>query len=120
MKIISKISFSLSFPIILFALVFGACKNTKKEPITINNFSAADEIIKSIQILTFPDTNFNIMDFGAIADGETNNSEAIKKASLHKPDVVVMDVRMRWMPIVQKLQQVHQCAQLEQMPIEMD
>jgi len=80
MKIISKISFSLSFPIILFALVFGACKNTKKEPITINNFSAADEIIKSIQILTFPDTNFNIMDFGAIADGETNNSEAIKKA----------------------------------------
>ncbi|MFH6767894.1 glycoside hydrolase family 28 protein [Gaetbulibacter aquiaggeris] len=80
MKIISKISFSLSFLIILFALVFGACKNTKKEPITINNFSAADEIIKSIQVPTFPDTNFNIMSFGAIADGETNNSEAIKKA----------------------------------------
>jgi len=80
MKIISKISFNLSFPLILFALVLGACKNTKKEPITINNFSAADEIIKSIQIPTFPDTNFNIMDFGAVADGETKNSEAIKKA----------------------------------------
>ena len=80
MKIISKISFNLSFPLILFALVLGACKNTKKEPITINNFSAADEIIKSIQVPTFPDTNFNIMDFGAVADGETKNSEAIKKA----------------------------------------
>lgn len=34
----------------------------------------------SIKIFVFPQQNFSISDFGAIADGETNNAEAIKAA----------------------------------------
>ncbi len=65
----------------IFALMVFSCKNTERtEVVKVDNFAAADVIIKSIIVPTFPDNTFNIKDFGAIADGTFNNSEAIKKA----------------------------------------
>lgn len=66
----------------LFSLIFSSCKikEKDKEKAETDVFSKADEIISSIKVLEFPDNTFNIVDFGAVADGETNNSEAIKKA----------------------------------------
>ena len=57
-----------------------SCKEKEKESITINVFDAADKIINDIKTPVFPDNTINIMDLGAVSDGETNNSEAIKKA----------------------------------------
>lgn len=72
---------TLSLQITFVALVLFGCKNTdQKEPVKIDNFAAADNIIKNITVPTFPNETFNITDFGALADGTTNNSEAIKKA----------------------------------------
>lgn len=73
--------FKLLFPVVLVAMVLFGCKNAaQKEPAKVDNFAMADEIIKNIVVPTFADKNFNIVDFGAISDGTTNNTEAIKKA----------------------------------------
>ena len=40
----------------------------------------ADEIIDAITVPQFSDKTFNVLDYGAIADGTTDNSEAFKKA----------------------------------------
>ncbi len=76
---------SLAFSLIglfLFTLTLNSCKTKgkEKEKVETDVFSEADNIISSIKVLEFPDKVFNILDFGAVADGETNNSEAIKKA----------------------------------------
>ena len=63
----------------LFSTTFLSCKNKVEEQKPADIFDAADKIIKSIKVLEFPNNTFNITDFGAIADGQTNNSEAIKK-----------------------------------------
>jgi len=57
-----------------------SCKNSKSDHSITNEFAAADDIINKIVIPDFPDKIFNIIDFGAVADGVTNNTEAIKKA----------------------------------------
>ncbi|WMI66266.1 glycoside hydrolase family 28 protein [Aestuariibaculum sp. YM273] len=66
----------------LFALTFNSCKEKAKqeEQTQPDAFAAADKIIESIKVLEFPDRTFNIIDFGAVADGTTLNSEAIKTA----------------------------------------
>lgn len=73
----------LKFPLVIisvFLVIFTNCKNKQKEITVVDNFIQADTIINSIVIPEFPDITFNILEFGAIPDGETNNSEAIKKA----------------------------------------
>ena len=45
-------------------------------------WAKADEIVKDIIIPEFPDKIYNIVDFGAVADGKTNCSDAFKKAIL--------------------------------------
>tara|TARA_R110002050_G_scaffold273113_1_gene417076 strand:+ start:81117 stop:82544 length:1428 start_codon:yes stop_codon:yes gene_type:complete len=64
----------------VFALVFSSCKDKKEETKAASPFDEADKIINSIKILEFPDNTLNIIDFGAIADGKTLNTQAIKKA----------------------------------------
>jgi polygalacturonase len=64
----------------LFAFLIASCKNPQKEEITIDSFKTADSIISKIVDPIFPNNTFNIMDFGAIPDGETYNTEAIKIA----------------------------------------
>ena len=70
------------FPFIL-SLALTACKEEKKIEIaqeTVSPFAQADSIIKSIIVPTFQDKTFDILDFGAVEGGETNNSEAFKSA----------------------------------------
>nr|HMQ45218.1 glycoside hydrolase family 28 protein [Mariniflexile sp.] len=64
----------------LVSIILSSCKINEKDKTKTDVFNEADKIINSIKVLEFPDNTFNILDFGAIADGETNNSEAIKKA----------------------------------------
>jgi len=77
-----KIYFILKLSLFTSAisLLLVSCKNSKSEQQTGNDFDAADDIINKIVIPEFQDRTFNIVDFGAVADGVTNNSEAIRKA----------------------------------------
>ncbi|MEL4307024.1 glycoside hydrolase family 28 protein [Joostella sp. CR20] len=52
-------------------------KNTKEIAKTED---PADKIISEIVVPTFAEKDFNITEYGAVADGETNNSNAIKSA----------------------------------------
>lgn len=73
--------FKVSGCLALCAILFFGCKaNEKKATAPVDNFAAADAIIKSIIVPTFADKTFNILDFGAVADGTTKNTEAIAKA----------------------------------------
>ena len=56
------------------------CKQKEKPVEKPDHFAQADSIINSIKTLNFTDRTFNIVDFGAIADGVTLNTSAIKKA----------------------------------------
>ncbi len=44
------------------------------------NWDMVDEILEQIQAPVFPDVTFNILNFGAVADGATLNTEAINNA----------------------------------------
>ncbi|WP_209402729.1 glycoside hydrolase family 28 protein [Pseudozobellia sp. WGM2] len=77
-------SFTKTFlPLFILSLVLIACKEEKKtetaQP-TVSPFAQADSIIKSIIVPTFQDKTFDILEFGAVEGGETNNSEAFKSA----------------------------------------
>src|SRR5690606_17170490 len=66
------------FSLMIFGLLLG-CKNEPKKEVT-QEIDAADLIIESIIVPEFPDVNFTIMDYGAVADGKTDNTQAIKDA----------------------------------------
>ncbi|MBW2961766.1 glycoside hydrolase family 28 protein [Mesonia aestuariivivens] len=74
-------------------MLFSSCKEQKKtiakesdseenqnEIVENSVWEKADQIVSSIVIPQFPDKDFLITDFGAVADGKTNNSVAFKKA----------------------------------------
>ena len=71
-------------------LIFVSCgeknsngeKSSKTENVTVKDtvWSKADEIIASIKVPSFKDQSFNILEFGAVADGKTLNSKAFEKA----------------------------------------
>ena len=78
----NTLSYQLRFLLYLFlasSLLFS-CKPEKEKKEKSMDFSAADKIINSIKNPVFPNKTYNVIDFGAISDGETNNSEAIRKA----------------------------------------
>lgn len=75
---------------LLLGLVIISCKN-QNEPVASDtetsaevNFDdpwkQADEIVKNIKVPEFRDEVFNIMDYGATADGSKSSDEAFKKA----------------------------------------
>lgn len=66
------------FCLMIFGLLIG-CKNESKKQTTPQK-DGADLIIESIIVPEFPDVSFSIMDYGAVADGKTDNSQAIKDA----------------------------------------
>ncbi len=80
MKIIKSNSLYALICFSILGIVFSSCKENKKITATSSAFDAADDIIASIKNPVFPDKTFNILDFGAIADGITNNTKAINKA----------------------------------------
>ncbi len=60
---------------------FVACEETKKTAATETNpWDKAETIIAEVKTPSFSKTEFNIIDYGAIADGTTKNSEAFAKA----------------------------------------
>ncbi|MFI1744267.1 glycoside hydrolase family 28 protein [Thalassobellus sediminis] len=82
MKLNTKKTLNLLFCLAIFAASLNSCKekaNEEKVP-EIDTFAAADKIIREIKKLEFPEKTLNIIDFGAIADGKTLNTQAIKKA----------------------------------------
>jgi len=70
----------------LFAILFafGSCSDakSKKQEIkkTTDPWSIIAQVEDSIGTIKFPNTTVNILDFGAIGDGKTNNTEAFRKA----------------------------------------
>ncbi|WNH09144.1 glycoside hydrolase family 28 protein [Thalassobellus suaedae] len=82
MKLDTKKALNLLLCIAIFSITLNSCKDkVKEEKITeIDPFDTADEIISKIKKLEFPDNTINIVDLGAIADGKTLNTQAIKKA----------------------------------------
>ena len=64
----------------LVVFLFNACKTKDNSAKETDVFDEADRIISAIKTLEFPNNTYNIVDFGAVSDGVTNNSEAIKKA----------------------------------------
>lgn len=76
---IQNLLFSIAI-LALSGITLQSCKDKANESKPASAFAEADRIISSIKVLDFPDKTFNIVDYGAVADGETNNSEAIKKA----------------------------------------
>ncbi|KQC32686.1 glycoside hydrolase [Nonlabens sp. YIK11] len=66
---------------LLSFLTLLSCKTSiTTDNTAVDNFAAADQIIEDIIIPTFPDATFNILDYGAVADGVTKNTVAIKLA----------------------------------------
>jgi len=59
-------------------LFFFSCK--EKALLTDNPWDKMDAIIENVVPPTFPERVYNILDFGAISDGITNNTEAFTKA----------------------------------------
>ncbi len=77
------------YSLLLILAVFSACKNgnnksneesSEKESPTAGHWKKADEIVKNIEVPEFPDKTFDVNDYGATPDGETDNSEAFAKA----------------------------------------
>lgn len=76
--------------LILLSIALFSCKGTKEEKLAVSETSAisqsdkawerADDIVKNIKIPQFKDTIFNVHDFGARADGETDNTQAFADA----------------------------------------
>lgn len=65
-----------------FLFVFSLCSSVSLKAIQPGEDSlhGIDAVLKEIVAPVFPDRTFNIADFGAVADGTTNCSAAIKKA----------------------------------------
>ena len=78
-SIILKNRYLLQFIFILTILL--SCKEKPKgEKVEVDVFYEADKIIESIKPLEFQDQTFNILDFGAVSDTTTLNTQAITKA----------------------------------------
>jgi polygalacturonase len=79
------------YSLLVIFTIFGILNSCKENPeqnkdsaldslVIKSPWETADEIVKGITIPDFPDKIFNVLDYGANADGKTNNSEAFAKA----------------------------------------
>jgi len=81
MNVSLRFFLNTSLIILFLGSVATACKEAPKEQKeVVDAFAAADRIIKDIVVPQFPDRDFNIVDFGAVADGGTDNTQAFKLA----------------------------------------
>ncbi|WP_455170238.1 glycoside hydrolase family 28 protein [Aegicerativicinus sediminis] len=64
----------------LSVIVFIGCKTKESTNNANDAWLTADAIVKSIAVPEFPDKTFNVIDYGAIGDGEFLNTVAFKKA----------------------------------------
>ncbi len=68
----------LNLTMLGFAVVLG-CISRVNRPIS-DKWKLAETILNEINVPEFPDITYNIVDFGAVADGITLNTEAINNA----------------------------------------
>jgi len=73
-------NYFLKILFIVTTLLFFSCKEVKTEVIDNGPWSKMQQIEESINPPVFLDKTYNILDFGAVSDSLTNNSEAFKKA----------------------------------------
>lgn len=66
------------FTLLALSSILFACNPAK--PGIDKSWEKVDEILAQIQIPVFKTDTFNIVDFGAVADGQTLNTEVINKA----------------------------------------
>jgi len=73
--------------LLVFVVCLLSCKGAISQGINSSSVSGtdsiwakADQIIEEIIVPQFKDQDFLITDYGAVADGKSNNSDAIKKA----------------------------------------
>ncbi|HIB36063.1 glycoside hydrolase family 28 protein [Mesonia sp.] len=88
---INKHRYTLYFSLLIISnLIFVACRNNSStsdnsktnENVSVEDsiWNRADEIVDNITIPEFKDQSFNILDYGAVADGTTLNTQAFKDA----------------------------------------
>ncbi|MDT0644638.1 glycoside hydrolase family 28 protein [Zunongwangia sp. F363] len=77
LKIFAKLSALLS---VMGFLLFLSCKAGKTELSSEKAWNRADKILEDIVVPHFPNRTFDVTEYGAKADGSTNNSEAFRKA----------------------------------------
>lgn len=68
------------FIITAITICIAFCLNTTTIGSGPDNWNKADSILSKITEPSFPDVTFNIVDFGAVADGKTINTTAINNA----------------------------------------
>ncbi|WP_179021063.1 glycoside hydrolase family 28 protein [Winogradskyella forsetii] len=73
---------SLLFGFVILSCALLACKNEKEAKTTSKKgpWEAMNEVVASVKVPEFPDTVFNIMDYGAQPDSVSYNTEAFKNA----------------------------------------
>lgn len=65
---------------ILFLFFYCISCGVFRKDAAMAPWDKADEIVENIVVPTFPDETFDVRDFGAVADGKRDNSEAFRKA----------------------------------------
>lgn len=73
-------TYSRIFLLIFPFIVFISCKNNKKAISDDDPWNKVQQITNNIGEITFPDKTFNVLDYGANPDGQTDNTEAFKSA----------------------------------------
>ncbi|RXP46890.1 glycoside hydrolase family 28 protein [Lutibacter sp. HS1-25] len=66
--------------LVLTALLIASCNSKQKEVVATDPWLVMQRIVDSIQEPVFQDSTFNVLDFGAISDGVTNNTLAFNNA----------------------------------------
>ena len=79
-SLLTKIVFRITLIVLIFAL--NSCKDVKENKTTskMDTWAMMDDIVNSVKPPEFPETTFNIIDYGAKPDSTSYNTEAFKKA----------------------------------------
>lgn len=68
-------------PFLFVVLVFFlSCKNANNKDVEKGPWLEMKQIVDNLKEPTFPNKNFNVVDFGAVSDGVFDNTEAFQKA----------------------------------------
>lgn len=80
MKKDSILNFIINAVVMALILMLASCKASAQDFNSDDAWERAETIISNITVPNFPDRTFNVTEFGAVADGTTDNTEAFRKA----------------------------------------